>query len=177
MGTVPYTENDQVDPVNTYGASKLSGEKLTFQHDPEAIVIRTSWVYSEFGNNFLKTMLRLMKDKTSLNVVNDQLGSPTYAGDLAEAILSIIQSGVWVPGIYHYSNEGIISWYDFAAAIQRATGSPCIVNAIPSSQFPTPAKRPGYSAFNKEKIKSTFTLHIPEWKDSMDKCLQKILSR
>jgi dTDP-4-dehydrorhamnose reductase len=176
-GTRPYREDDPVDPVNLYGASKQEGEVLAQLHNPDSIIIRTSWVYSEFGNNFLKTMLRLMKDRPSLQVVNDQVGSPTYAADLAEAILYIIRSGTWVPGIYHYSNEGIISWFDFATAIGKAINSPCQVNPIPSSQFPTKAKRPAYSAMDKTKIKDIFHLQIPGWKESMERCLGKISAR
>lgn len=172
--TTPYKEDAPVNPVNFYGSTKLKGEEECQQANAAAIIIRTSWVYSAFGNNFVKTMLRLMKERESLNVVNDQLGSPTYAADLANAILQIINSGNWQPGIYHYSNTGVISWYQFAVAIKELAGLNCTVNPIPTSAYPTPAKRPAYSVFNKEKIQSTYKLHIPDWKDSLKICLTKL---
>ena len=179
--TVPYKETDATSPVNFYGATKLKGEELCLANDPTAIIIRTSWVYSTFGGNFVKTMMRLMKEKTSLNVVNDQLGSPTWAKDLASAMLTIVdacQTGrmAWTPGIYHYSNEGIISWCDFAQAIKELTGSACIVNGIPTSGYPTPAKRPAYSGFNKEKIKAVYHIDIPAWRQSLAACIKTIQS-
>jgi dTDP-4-dehydrorhamnose reductase len=170
----PYREEDPVDPVNTYGASKLLGEELTLQHHPNPVVIRTSWVYSEFGNNFVKTMLRLMNERDSINVVNDQYGSPTYAYDLANAILNIIHSGNWKPGIYHYSNEGVISWFEFAVAIKQVIGSNCQINPISTSEYPTPAKRPAYSVFDKAKIKSVYNIEIPGWRESLVKCLHRL---
>jgi dTDP-4-dehydrorhamnose reductase len=175
----PYNENHATNPVNYYGQTKLEGEKLCFGNNPESIIIRTSWVYSEFGNNFVKTMMRLMKERASLNVVNDQVGSPTYAADLAKLILDIIgkseeENGAWKPGIFHYSNQGVISWYDFAVAIKDMTGSNCNIHAIPTSSYPTPAARPAYSVFNKEKIKDTYGIHIPEWKDSLKLCIAKM---
>ncbi|MBV4358341.1 dTDP-4-dehydrorhamnose reductase [Pinibacter aurantiacus] len=177
--TVPYKESDPTNPLGVYGASKLKGEQLATEKDPSVIILRTSWVYSSFGANFVKTMLRLMNERESINVVNDQLGSPTFAADLAKAILDICQWSIdnkqWPAGIYNYSNEGIISWYDFAVAIKELSNSKCQVNPIPSSAYPTPAKRPAYSAFDKEKIKSTFRLHIPEWKDSLHACLLQIM--
>ncbi|MEJ7735867.1 MAG: dTDP-4-dehydrorhamnose reductase [Chitinophagaceae bacterium] len=172
---IPYSELDAVDPVNAYGASKLHGEVLALKYNPNSIVIRTSWVYSSFGNNFVKTMMRLMKERENINVVSDQHGSPTYAADLALLFLHIIGSGHWVPGIYHYSNEGIISWYDFAVAIKELSASNCIVHPIPTSSYPTPAKRPVYSAFDKGKIKSVFDIPIPDWKESLQKCVEKLL--
>lgn len=172
--TEPYKEEAPVNPVNFYGSTKLKGEEQCFQANADAIIIRTSWVYSTFGNNFVKTMLRLMKERQSLNVVSDQLGSPTYAADLAAAMLHIVSSGNWQPGIYHYSNAGVISWYDFAVAIREMAGLHCTVNPIPTSAYPTPAKRPAYSVFDKEKIKKTYKLTIPEWKDSLKSCLNKI---
>jgi dTDP-4-dehydrorhamnose reductase len=155
--TAPYKETDATSPVNFYGDTKLRGEQLCLANDPSAVIIRTSWVYSAFGSNFVKTMMRLMKEKSSLSVVNDQQGSPTWAKDLAQAMLSIVdgvmaQSLIWTPGIFHYSNEGVISWCQFAQAIAALTGSACVVNGIPTSGYPTPAKRPAYSVFNKEKI-------------------------
>ncbi|MBC7423260.1 MAG: dTDP-4-dehydrorhamnose reductase [Ferruginibacter sp.] len=169
----PYTETHPVAPVNRYGATKLKGEELAQQNNPASIIIRTSWVYSSFGNNFVKTMLRLMKEKEQLNVVSDQQGCPTYAADLAGAIMQIIdsQSVTQQPGIYNYSNKGIISWYQFADAIKELSGSKCLVNPIPTTQFPTPAKRPAYSVMDTTKIQQTFDIAIPFWKDSLEKCL------
>ncbi|MEO8404640.1 MAG: dTDP-4-dehydrorhamnose reductase [Chitinophagaceae bacterium] len=172
--TTPYTEDSPTHPQSVYGASKLEGEMLAMKLNPSSIVIRTSWVYSTFGKNFVKTMLRLMSEKPSINVVNDQAGSPTYAADLAEAIKDIIVSGNWQPGIYHYSNSGIISWFEFATAIKELSHSSCIVNPIPSSQYPTPAMRPGYSALNTNKINHTFRIPIKEWKSSLAVCLSKL---
>ena len=171
--TSPYTETHPVAPVNMYGATKLKGEELAQQNNPASIIIRTSWVYSSFGNNFVKTMLRLMKEKEQLNVVSDQQGCPTYAADLAAAIMQIIQSQnvTQQPGIYNYSNTGVISWYQFADAIKELSGSKCIVNPIPTTQFPTPAKRPAYSVMDTTKIQQTFEVAIPFWKDSLEKCL------
>lgn len=170
----PYTEEDTTNPVNYYGESKLRGEELCIQNNPDAIIIRTAWVYSAFGNNFVKTMLRLMKEKASLNIVNDQVGAPTYAADLAELIMHIIESGQWYAGIYHYSNTGKISWYNFAEAIKEISGSACQLQPIPSSQYPTPAKRPSFSLLNTTKIKKTFSIDIPDWKTSLEKCLKQL---
>jgi dTDP-4-dehydrorhamnose reductase len=173
-GMEPYAEDHPVDPQNVYGQSKLKGEEAALEVNPSCIIIRTAWVYSEYGNNFVKTMLRLMQSKEEIGVVDDQLGIPTYAADLALAILSIIKSGKWVPGIYHYSNEGVISWFDFAKAIQEYINSSCRVNAIPTSAYPTPAKRPAYSVLSTIKIKTTFNLDIPAWKDSLHNCLDRL---
>lgn len=172
----PLRESDAVDPVNAYGESKLLGEKLAQENDPEVVIIRTSWVYSYYGKNFVKTMIRLMKEKASIGVVRDQVGSPTYAADLAEAIMQIINSGKWVPGIYNYSNDGVISWYEFAVAIRENLSSSCLVNPLASAQFPTPAKRPKYSVLNKEKIEGTYNIPIKNWRNSLDKCMQKLTS-
>lgn len=171
--TVPYKENHPVAPVNMYGETKLKGEELAKQNNPDSIIIRTSWVYSSFGNNFVKTMLRLMKEKEQLNVVSDQQGCPTYAADLAATIMQIITSGKAAeqPGIYNYSNTGVINWYQFAAAIKELSGSKCLVNPIPSSNYPTPAKRPSYSVMDTAKIQQIFNIAIPFWKDSLQKCL------
>jgi dTDP-4-dehydrorhamnose reductase len=175
----PYKENDVANPVNTYGATKLKGEQEALQYNPSSIIIRTSWVYSEFGKNFVKTMMKLMSEREELKVVNDQVGSPTYAADLAEAILQIISASQapgnnWHPGIYHFSNNGIISWYDFAVAIKKISGSKCNILPIPSSNFPTPAKRPSYSVFDKEKIQSAFGISLKDWGDSLSICIEKI---
>ncbi|MDB5229833.1 MAG: rfbD, partial [Chitinophagaceae bacterium] len=171
----PYSETGETDPVNYYGFTKLEGEKLVLKNCPQSIIIRTSWVYSSFGHNFVKTMLRLMKERSSISVVNDQFGAPTYAGDLAEAIVQIIskiENGQGEFGIYHYSNQGRISWYDFAKAIKGITGSTCEVNAIPTAAYPTPAKRPSFSLMNTEKIKRVFNLSIPNWEESLHSCLK-----
>ena len=183
MGSTPYKEDDATDPVNFYGSSKLEGEKKVMQLSPGSIIIRTSWVYSEFGKNFVKTMLRLMADKEQVSVVNDQSGTPTYAADLAEAILKII-STLENPthhspltthsGIYHFSNEGHITWYDFAVAIKELSGSPCIVNPISTSQFPTAAKRPFYSVLDKTKIQQTFGVKVNNWKTSLAVCMERL---
>jgi dTDP-4-dehydrorhamnose reductase len=175
--SVPLTEEDPVGPINIYGESKLAGEKLAFQKNEQTIVIRTSWVYSEYGNNFVKVMMRLMKEKESLNVIDDQIGSPTYAADLALAILQICGAENFIPGIYHYSNEGEISWYAFATAIKNLTGSSCRVNPIPSSGYPTAARRPHFSLLDKTKIKETFRLEIRNWEESLSVCIGRILKR
>ena len=169
--TNPYTENDVTNPVNFYGQTKLNGEQNAMSENEETIIIRTAWVYSGFGNNFVKTMLRLMKERESIGVVSDQYGCPTYAADLAAAIMQIIESNNFVAGIYHYSNKGKISWYDFAKEISQQSKSHCVVNAITTSQFPTPAARPSYSVLDTSKIAQTFDVNIPEWKVSLQKCL------
>jgi dTDP-4-dehydrorhamnose reductase len=186
---VPYKEDAVVNPQSVYGASKLEGEKQVMRFNPASIIIRTSWVYSEFGKNFVKTMLKLMSEKEEINVVNDQVGSPTYAADLSETILQIITKlPAHLPrlasnddsqlltqsGIYHYSNEGIISWYDFALAIKELSGSQCRVNPIATSQYPTPAKRPAYSVLDKTKIQQVLGIKLKNWRDSLDSCLRKI---
>ncbi|HKO79191.1 MAG TPA: dTDP-4-dehydrorhamnose reductase [Chitinophagaceae bacterium] len=173
LGKEPYKENDTTDPVNFYGATKLEGEKRVMQFNPESIIIRTAWVYSVFGNNFVKTMLRLMKERDQINVVNDQVGTPTYAADLAEVILHIISSGNWKTGIYHFSNEGKISWYDFAVAIKEFSGSSCKVNPITTAAYPTPARRPYYSVLDKTKIRQTFLIPIKDWKSSLSVFMER----
>ncbi len=176
-GTRPYKETDATDPVNVYGASKLLGEELVLQNNEQAIIIRTSWVYSKFGNNFVKTMLRLMKERERINVVNDQLGCPTYAAGLATAIMQLVAK---LPhfdfenNIFHYSDEGIISWYDFATAIKEYTGSHCVINPVPTTQYPTPAKRPHYSVLDKSLIKKTFGITVPGWKENLIAALHAI---
>jgi dTDP-4-dehydrorhamnose reductase len=171
----PYKEDDPTSPVNTYGYSKLLGEQLCIKENNEAIIIRTSWVYSSFGHNFVKTMMRLMNERNEINVVSDQIGSPTYAADLARIILDIITFGKWESGIYHFSNEGKISWYEFAVAIKERIKSNCSINPIPTSAYPTPAKRPHYSLLNKEKVKAVYQIPVPDWKDSLQKCINQIL--
>lgn len=170
--TKPYKETNETDPVNTYGASKLQGEKEAVKNNPASIIIRTSWVYSSFGKNFVKTMLRLMSEKESISVVNDQVGCPTYANDLATAIMKIITANEHPQaGIYNYSNRGVISWYEFALAIKEISASSCIVNPVSSAQYPTPAKRPNYSVLDTSKIQQVFNIEIPFWKDSLEKCI------
>lgn len=172
-GTEPYKTDAPTEPVSVYGITKLAGEKQAFEHT-NVIIIRTAWVYSSFGKNFVKTMMNLMNTKPSLNVVSDQYGTPTYAADLASAIMQIIASGKWEPGIYHYTNEGMINWFDFAVAIRDNMGSKCEVNAIPTSGYPTPAKRPAYSVLDKSKIKEVYDIKIPDWEDSLKICMQKL---
>ena len=183
--TTPYKEDDKVNPVNLYGASKLKGEALAILNNPDSIIIRTSWVYSSIGNNFVKTMLRLMKERESIQVVSDQLGCPTYAADLASAIMQIIgqlnkntailnKDGA-AAHIFNYSNQGVTNWYQFALAIKELSGSTCAVNPIPSSQYPTPAKRPQYSVMDTSKIQQTFHLVIPNWKNSLQNCIALLL--
>jgi dTDP-4-dehydrorhamnose reductase len=172
--TTPYKETDTTQPMSVYGVSKLKGEELALANNSDTIIIRTSWVYSSFGNNFVKTMLRLMKERESINVVNDQYGCPTYAADLANAILNIVSnySGHNIQQqVFNYCNEGMISWYEFAVAIKELTHSNCAVNPISSAQYPTPVKRPLYSVLDTAKIKSTFNISIPVWKQSLQKCL------
>jgi len=174
--STPLREDDKTDPINVYGASKLEGEEKALREHPDGtLIIRTSWVYSEFGNNFVKTMMRLMGERPAISVVNDQIGSPTYAADLAAAILHIVTGSKWLPGIYNYSNEGAISWYDFALAIRALTGSSCQVNPIPSANFPTPARRPHYSLLDKTLIRKTYGLSIPDWHDSLDVCISRLI--
>lgn len=175
----PYSEDDHVNPKSVYGKTKLWGEQNCFEENPDTIVIRTSWLYSAFGNNFVKTMLRLGKERGQLNVVFDQVGTPTYAADLASAILEIIAITVknpekFVPGIYHYSNEGVASWYDFAKAIFEVSGVSCNVSPVLSNQFPTAAKRPNYSVLDKSKIKNTFGITVPYWRDSLKNCVERL---
>ncbi|HEU4471144.1 MAG TPA: dTDP-4-dehydrorhamnose reductase [Flavisolibacter sp.] len=170
----PLTETDAVDPVNAYGASKLLGEKLALEQNPDSIIIRTSWVYSSYGKNFVKTMMRLMRERESINVVSDQFGSPTYAADLAALIMVIVEAPEWQPGIYHFSNEGIISWFDFALAIRELTGASCQVNPIATEQYPTPARRPAYSVMDKTKISQAYGITPTNWKQSLGVCISRL---
>lgn len=167
--SVALDEETETNPVNVYGESKLAGEIACLKENSESIIIRTSWVYSKFGNNFVKTMQRLMQEKDEINVVNDQIGSPTYATDLAQAMISIVDSSKWIPGIYNYSNEGEISWYEFALKIKEFGDYNCKVGGIPSSSYPTPAKRPSFSLLNKEKIKTVYNFDIPNYQESLKK--------
>lgn len=177
----PYTEEIKSNPQGIYSKTKLAGEQEIRQINPSnSIIIRTSWIYSSLGTNFVKTMLRLGEEKDFLNVVFDQIGTPTYARDLASAILSIINHPIISSddvSIYHYSNEGVASWYDFAKSIFELSGIDCKVNPIETHQYPTPAKRPYYSILNKAKIKKDYGLDIPYWRDSLKDCLVKISNK
>jgi dTDP-4-dehydrorhamnose reductase len=172
----PYKETDATNPIGIYGQSKLKGEQLALENDPSAIIIRTSWVFSSYGNNFVKTMLKLMKEKESINVVDDQWGSPTYAAHIAGAIMHIIEHGTFTnnhqSNIFNYCSEGVINWYQFAIAIKELSGSNCIINPIPTSQYPTAAERPHYSVLDTTKIKDSFDMAIPGWKESLRRCLE-----
>jgi len=169
--SIALNEEAPTKPINVYGASKRSGEIAAMAVDPEIVIIRTSWVYSRFGNNFVKTMQRLLQKRDTISVVNDQIGSPTYAADLAQAIMDIVTAQEWVPGIYNYSNEGEISWYEFVLAIQEIGGYECEVKGIPSLSYPTPAKRPAFSLLDKAKIKETYGVKVPDYKESLRRCL------
>ncbi len=176
--STPYTEDDPVSPLGVYGRTKREGEVNCLLH-PETIIIRTSWLYSRFGSNFVKTMLRLGKERAHLKVVFDQTGTPTCAEDLAGAILRIIAKAdeeptSWEPGIYHYSNEGVCSWYDFALAIHRIAGISCAVEPVESKDFVTLAARPHFSVLNKSKIKTVYGLKIPYWLDSLEKTVPQV---
>jgi dTDP-4-dehydrorhamnose reductase len=170
--SVPLTENAPTNPVNWYGATKLEGERLVLQNNKASQIIRTSWLYSAFGNNFVKTMIRLMREKESIRVVEDQKGSPTYAADLVEAIMQMLETDHFIPGIYHYSNEGETTWFGFAEEIKRLTGSNCKISPVTTSGFPTPAKRPAYSLMDKSKIKKVYGLSIPDWHTSLASCIE-----
>lgn len=167
----PYTETDTTCPVSVYGQTKLAGEKALQEVCPEAVIIRTSWLYSEYGNNFVKTMLRLGRERDELAVVFDQVGTPTYAGDLAEAMLAITTAETFTPGVYHFSNEGVCSWYDFTIRIHQLAGISCRVLPIETKDYPTKAARPHYSVLNKSKIKQTYQLAIPHWEESLRKVI------
>ena len=176
-GNTPRTEDMPLNPLGVYGKTKLHGEQAIIESGCKALIFRTAWLYSEFGNNFLKTMLRLTAEKEQLNVVFDQVGTPTYAGDLALAMFSIIEAGVYEgnEGIYHFSNEGVCSWYDFAVEIAAVAGNTgCRINPCHSSEFPSPVTRPPYSVLDKTKIKATFDIDIPHWRESMEYCIKRI---
>ena len=163
----PYTEEEPTCPNSVYGRTKLAGEQRVMEACRRAMVIRTAWLYSTFGNNFVKTMLRLGREKESLGVIFDQIGTPTYARDLAAVIMTAINQGI-VPGIYHFSNEGVCSWYDFTKAIHRIAGiTSCHVRPLHTSEYPTPAARPHYSVLDKTKIKETYQIEIPHWEESL----------
>lgn len=171
----PYTETDRTNPQSVYGRTKLAGEEAVLENAETAIVIRTAWLYSQFGNNFVKTMRRLGTERPELRVVFDQAGTPTYAGDLADAIVEILpQIKPGMKEVFHFSNEGVCSWYDFAREIMDLSGLVCKVVPIESKEYPTLAKRPAYSVLNKAKIKNTFGLSINHWKESLQSCLKNL---
>jgi dTDP-4-dehydrorhamnose reductase len=170
----PYTEDADTCPNSVYGKTKLVGELNVQKFCECSMIIRTAWLYSTFGNNFVKTMIRLGKEKPELGVIFDQIGTPTYARDLAVAIFAAIEQGI-VPGIYHFSNEGVISWYDFTKAIHRLAGiTTCHVRPLHTSEYPTPANRPHYSVLDKTKIKNIYGMEIPYWEDSLAECIAKL---
>ena len=178
---LPYKESDPVSPIGVYGKTKRAGELVILNSSIDALVIRTSWLYSAFGNNFVKTMLKLGHERDELGVIFDQVGTPTYACDLAKTCLDILldksSENISVKGkIYHYSNEGVTSWYDFAKAIMELGSIDCKVRPIETKDYPTPAKRPHFSVLNKTKIKKDFNIEIPYWRDSLDKCVKKLKS-
>ena len=170
----PYTEDADTCPNSVYGKTKLVGELNVQKLCEKSMIIRTAWLYSTFGNNFVKTMIRLGKEKPELGVIFDQIGTPTYARDLAVAIMTAVNKGI-VPGVYHFSNEGVISWYDFTKAIHRIAGiTTCRVRPLHTAEYPTPAKRPHYSVLDKSKIKQTYGIEIPYWEESLRECISKL---
>lgn len=173
----PYVETDVTCPISAYGRTKLAGEEILQEVCPDAVIIRTAWLYSEFGSNFVKTVLRLGKERDQLGFVFDQIGTPTYAGDLAAAILAVVtadERNAFVPGIYHFSNEGVCSWYDFTVKILQIAGIDCHVLPIETKDYPTKAVRPPYSVLNKKKIKTTYGITIPHWEESLRLCMEKL---
>lgn len=171
----PYKESDHTHPINMYGESKQKGELHALENDPKSVIIRTSWLYSRYGQNFVKTMLRLMQERDELRIVSDQQGSPTHAADLANAVCRIITGNNNIPGgIYHFANQGVTTWYHFANAIRQEAGYTCSITPIPSSDYPTPAKRPHYSVLDTQKIRDQFGVNIPYWKDSLSDCMNMI---
>lgn len=170
----PYVETDTPSPDSVYGSTKLAGELGVTKFCKKSMIIRTAWLYSSFGNNFVKTMIRLGKEKPELGVIFDQIGTPTYARDLAAVIMTAINKGI-VPGVYHYSSEGVISWYDFTKAIHRIAGiTTCHVRPLHTSEYPTPANRPHYSVLDKTKIKQTYGIEVPYWEESLEVCIEKL---
>lgn len=172
---LPYRETDPVAPHTIYGISKYEGEKRLLAACPEAVILRTAWLYSSFGNNFVKTMIRLGKERKDLGVVFDQIGTPTYAADLADAVFCVIETPVWHPGIYHFTNEGVCSWYDFTLAIHQLAGiSTCRVHPILSEEYQYRTPRPHYSVLDKSKFKKTYNVQIPYWLDGLRRCMEKL---
>ncbi len=169
----PYKETDTTNPLGVYGKSKLEGERLALENNPNSIIVRTAWVYSEFGHNFLKTMLRLFKEKEEISIVDDQIGTPTNANDIAETLLEIIRNKTKTPGIYHFTNAGKTTWFGFAEAIKDFTHSAIKINPIPTSAYPTPAKRPMYSVLDKTKIVETYGVKVKDWRESLEGVITK----
>ena len=170
----PYVETDTPSPDSVYGSTKLAGELGVTKFCKRSMIIRTAWLYSSFGNNFVKTMIRLGKEKPELGVIFDQIGTPTYARDLAKVIMTAVEQSI-TPGVYHFSNEGVISWYDFAKAIHRLAGiTDCRIRPLHTQEYPTPAHRPHYSVLDKSKIKQTYQLEIPYWEESLAECIEKL---
>ena len=175
--TQPYATSTKVDPVNFYGSTKAAGETLAKEANEDTIIIRTSWVFSSHGNNFVKTMMRLMKERESLNIVADQKGRPTYAKDLAMATMKLIESinaGKSIKGVYHFANMGETTWFDFAAKIKAIAGLDCALNPIETKDFPTPAKRPAYSVLDTSNIEEALSISIPHWEDALESCMKEI---
>jgi len=173
---VPYVEDDDTCPNSVYGRTKLVGELNVQKLCEKSMIIRTAWLYSTFGNNFVKTMIRLGKERSELGVIFDQIGTPTYAHDLAHVIMTVVRKG-FVPGVYHFTNEGVISWYDFAKAIHRIAGiKTCHVRPLHTAEYPTPARRPHYSVLDKTKIKKVYGIEIPYWEESLRDCIEKLKS-
>lgn len=170
----PYRESDKVNPISQYGTTKRKGETLLLALAPQAIIIRTAWLYSSHGKNFVKTMLRLADSQPEIKVVCDQIGTPTFARDLARAVVKVLQSHQWVPGIYHFTDEGAASWYDFAKAIFRIAGKDVKVTPIPTEDYPTPASRPSYSILDRTRIKATYGIEIPHWEEALADCLHQL---
>lgn len=173
---IPYVEDDETCPNSVYGRTKLVGELNVQKLCEQSMIIRTAWLYSAFGNNFVKTMIRLGKERPELGVIFDQIGTPTYARDLAVAIMTAINKGI-VPGLYHFSDEGVISWYDFTKAIHRIAGiTTCHVRPLHTAEYPTPARRPHYSVLDKTKIKKVYGIEIPYWEESLRDCIERLKS-
>lgn len=171
----PYNPEDKTNPVSAYGRTKLEGEQAMAQICPDSMTIRTAWLYSEYGGNFLKTMIRYGNERPEMRVIADQIGTPTYAADLAEAIMAVVQSQTgFIPGVYHYTNEGVCSWYDFAVSIYRIAKMATSVVPIETKDYPSKAARPAYSVLNKAKIKNNYHLTIPHWETSLEKCIQRL---
>jgi len=175
LGNKPYKEVDETIPISVYGKTKLEGEKVIKAILNQHFIIRTSWLFSEYNNNFVKTMLKLSENRNELNVINDQIGTPTYAMDLAKSIINIIERNNKDYGLYHYSNTGVASWYDFAKAIFKIKDITIKIQPIATDNYPTPARRPHYSVLNKEKIKNSISIAIPYWRDSLKECLDKLV--
>ena len=172
---MPYTEEQPVCPATVYGKSKLAGEQALMETCKQAVILRTAWLYSSFGNNFVKTMMKLGAERDSLNVIFDQIGTPTYAADLAGTILKLLSHDTFVPGLYHFSDEGVCSWYDFTKTIHRMAGITCDVRPIETKDYPARTPRPHYSVLNKAKIKSTYGITIPHWEESLERCIQTLI--